>query len=171
LYSHKVALPLAGHLRIGGRSYEAEPRTARAILDIHAAHYPHHTFWRWATCAGRSADGQELALNLTHNLIRDDATWNENAVWLGGRRVRLGPARFAFEAAATDRPWQLRTLDGVVALTFTPQGARGEDLRLGLVRSVFRQLHGTFAGAITLEGKTTVVNDVFGIAEDHDSLW
>jgi hypothetical protein len=65
----------------------------------------------------------------------------------------------------------LATSDGAVALTFTPEGERGENLDLGLLRSIFHQLHGTFSGQVRFGAETVEVDDLFGLCEDHDSVW
>jgi len=171
MYSHKVALPLEGTLRVGARRLRADPTTSFAILDVHQAHYPHHTWWRWATFAGRDRRGRALALNLTCNPNHHDDRINENALWLDGALQHLGPARFELDPARPLRPWQLGEAGGAVELTFTPLGERREALRLGLLRSVFHQPYGTFRGSVRFAGEPIEVDGLFGLCEDHDSLW
>lgn len=171
MYSHKVALPLEGELAIGGERLRASPETSCAILDVHKAHYPHHTFWRWATFAGRDARGRLLALNLTKNVVTDDERWNENAVWCDGEVEPLGAARFSFNEKNVLAPWKLETSCGSVSLTFRPQGERKQSLKLGLIRSVFHQPYGAFTGTVRFRGETLAIEQLFGLCEDHDSLW
>jgi len=171
MYSHKVALPLEGELEVGGRRLRARPADSFAILDVHKAYYPHHTFWRWATLAGRDAAGRLIALNLTVNPNRDDGRINENAVWCGGKIHHLGPARFELDRARIREPWRVATEDGAVELRFVPEGGRSQNLRLGLVRSVFQQLYGRFQGRLRCGDEVVEVADLFGLCEDHDSLW
>jgi len=171
IYTHKVALPLEGHLEVGGRRHDATPDDSFALLDVHQAYYPRHTWWNWATCAGRAANGRAVALNLTHNINPDERAVNENALWIDGALSNLGPARFDFDRTNVLAPWRLTTACGAVDLTFTPQGERSEDLRLGLVRSVFHQPFGTFTGTLRQGGQALEISDVFGVCEDHDALW
>jgi hypothetical protein len=171
MYSHKVALPLAGELRVGGQCFTANPTEAFALLDIHRAHYPHHTWWNWATFAGRDREHRAIALNLTRNVNQDDNRYNENGLWVNGKLQHLGPARFVFDDAHPTAPWQLSTEDGCVDLTFTPEGERSEQLRLGLIRSVFHQPYGRFQGTVRFAQQTLAVESLFGLCEDHDSLW
>lgn len=171
MYSHKVPLPLEGTLLVDGRRVEARPDESFAILDIHKAHYPRHTWWRWATFAWRDGANRALGLNLTHNVAGDQPDLNENALWLEGRVQRLGSVRFEFDRQQVLEPWQLGTSCQSVDLRFTPQGERCENLRLGVARSVFHQLHGTFSGTVRFDGETIVVDRAFGLCEDHDSLW
>lgn len=171
MYTHKVALPLEGKLQVGEQTCLIRPEHGLAILDIHQALYPRHTWWRWATCAGRDSDGRMLALNLTRNVNLDDVALNENALWLDGRLQHLSPARFEFDRTRVLDPWHLSTAEGEVDLVFTPQGERSEDLNLGLVRSVFHQPYGTFSGVVHWGGETITVDRLFGVCEDHDALW
>jgi hypothetical protein len=171
MYSHKVPLPLSGTVTVGDHTFAADGRSAFAILDVHRAHYPRHTFWRWATFAGRDAAGRSVGVNLTRNVIADDDRWNENGIWLDGRLEHVGPAAFEFDPGSILTPWKLRTRCGAVDLTFTPRGERQEDLRLGLARSVFHQPYGTFSGTLRFRGTEVPVDRMFGVCEDHDALW
>lgn len=171
MYSHKVALPLEGSLTVGGRQVPADPDEAFAILDIHEAYYPHHTWWRWATFAGRHPDGRSIAMNLTENPNRQDDRWNENAIWVDGWLHRLGQARFHFDRQDVLAPWRLASADGAVDLTFTPLGERKEHLDLGLVKSAFHQPYGTFSGRLRVSGESIDIKDFFGVCEDHDARW
>ena len=171
MYSHKVALPLEGSLRIGGADVAIDPQQCFAIWDVHKAHYPRRTFWEWATFAGRDSRGRALAMNLTRNVNRDDAALNENAVWVDGRIELLGPAVFDFDRRRPLEPWHVGTADGAVDLEFLPQGDRHENLRLGVIASVFRQPYGTFRGTIPFRGERLQVDGMFGVCEDHVAVW
>lgn len=171
MYSHKAALPLRGEVVVGGRKFIADGDNAFALVDVHKAHYPRHTWWNWATFAGRDAKGRLLAMNLTRNVNADDAHLNENAIWLGNRLVHLGQARFDFDRDNVMKPWRLSTADGAVELQFTPEGERRENVRAGIIRSVFRQPYGCFSGSLIVDGETIAVDRHFGVCEDHDSLW
>ncbi|MBN2799683.1 MAG: DUF2804 domain-containing protein [Deltaproteobacteria bacterium] len=168
MYSHKVPLPASGWVEVGDRKSALDPAHATAILDIHKAHYPRHTWWKWATFAGRAADGRRVAVNLTHNLNPREDQWTENAVWIEDRVYRLGPA--SFQVGRRGTPWQLHTDDGL-DLSFTPAGERAENLRLGLVRSVFRQPYGSFSGVIPSPEGPLALWEGFGLCEDHDARW
>jgi hypothetical protein len=171
MYSHKVPLPVEGTVTVGHRVLEAKPGEARAILDVHKAHYPRHTWWNWATFVGRDDTGRSIGLNLTSNVNRRDEQFNENAVWLDGRMEMLAPARFELNPNQPLEPWRIRTVDDAVDLVFRPLGERSEDLHVGLLRSVFHQPFGTFSGTIRTVGGTVHVTDTWGICEDHDAIW
>jgi len=171
MYSHKVALPLEGEIRVGDHLFSAKADQSFALLDIHKAHYPRHTWWRWATFAGRDQRGKSVAMNLTCNINTEDDRLNENAIWVDGRIQHLSKALFDYNPKHIRDPWQLRSEDRQVNLTFTPAGERCENLRLGIVRSVFHQLYGTFSGEIHFGGETLEISSCFGLCEDHDSIW
>ncbi len=172
MYSHKVPLPLRGELEVGGRTFVARPEDSQTILDVHKAHYPRHTWWNWATCAGRDAGGRLLGINLTRNVVEDDDRYNENGVWVDGELHHLGPARFEFDEERVLEPWRLSTTDGAVDLVFRPEGERADHIELGLVRSVFHQPYGRFEGTVQLPGGETLeVRDLYGVCEDHDARW
>ncbi len=96
LYTHKVACPASGTLRVGDDEWMLDPATSWALVDVQKTYYPHNAFWKWATFAGTDQHGVPVALNLTQNMIRDDETWNECCVWIDGRLQLLSAARFTF---------------------------------------------------------------------------
>ena len=183
MYSHKVALPVEGEIWIGDRQLHFDPAKAVALLDIHKAHYPHHTFWRWSTLGGRDAQGRLVGLNLTKNVVTDDRRYHENALFLDGRVHLLSPA--VLEPQTQDRAgkWHVGTEDGEVDLEFTPDGSRSENLRMGIVQSVFHQHYGTYRGTIRVRrshdpsaddpsgGAAVDVDGLVGLLEDHDARW
>ncbi len=171
MYSHKVALPLEGELSVGGEPVEVDAQSCFAIWDIHKAHYPRRTWWNWATFAGRDSAGHALAMNLTRNVVKDDTRYNENAVWVEGRIQRPGPALFELDRERPLEPWRLRSACGRVDLEFRPEGERSENLRLGLVKSVFHQPYGTFHGRVRHCSEELAVDGLFGVCEDHEAAW
>lgn len=162
MYSHKVVHPVSGSFSFGERSFVCDPASTFAIFDVHKAHYPRHTWWNWATFVGRSGD-RIVGLNLTKNVVVDDAL-HENAVWLDGELSLLGPARFELP---NHGPWTMGTADGRTQLRFEPQGERREALRAVVVESVFRQKFGRFTGHVG----DVVIDEAFGLVEDHRSKW
>jgi len=170
-YSHKVAIPMEGTLSVGGETYRAELGDSHAILDIHKAHYPHHTWWFWATCAGRNPAGDLIGLNLTHNVASDEERYNENAVWVDGKLHHLGPARFEMDRDDLMKPWRVRTTDGAADLVFTPHGERADTIDIKAVKSTFHQPYGVFEGTVELPGGRVDFEDVYGVCEDHDARW
>ncbi|HPB98960.1 MAG TPA: DUF2804 family protein, partial [Polyangiaceae bacterium] len=80
-------------------------------------------------------------------------------------------ARFTHDPFRSLEPWKIGTADGAVDLSFRPLGERRENLRLGLIRSVFHQPFGVFSGTIHAHGQMVRIDDAWGICEDHDALW
>ncbi|MDM7998682.1 MAG: DUF2804 domain-containing protein [Dehalococcoidia bacterium] len=171
MFSHKSACPVGGLLDIAGAKVEFTPDRHVGLLDYHKAFYPRSTFWKWATFAIIDGSGNLLGCNLTHNVIRDDTQFNENCIWHGNRLTLLGAARFDIPKDRT-QPWRIRTEDGRADLQLIPQGRRSERVNLGLVKSAYDQPYGLYSGTlIDGEGVSHRVENAFGLAEDHVSLW
>lgn len=116
--------------------------------------------------------GRRIGLNLTENVGSAATEGSENVVWLDGRCVRVSPVRYGFDRARIREPWKITTRDGEVDLEFRPTGGRDERLNLGLVRSRFDKLYGTFHGVLALPGGERVeVDGLRGVCEDHDAVW
>lgn len=172
MYSHKVPLAVEGRLQVGDRTIDVSPDTCTAVLDIHQAHYPRHTWWRWATLACLDADGRRIAVNLTENIVRS-STLSENAIWCDGTVEHVGAALFHREAdsATGVSRWRVGSKDSAVQLEFEPLGARSENLNLGVVASRFKQNYGRFHGTVRIAGVDTRIDGAYGLLEDHDSKW
>lgn len=160
MWSHKVPLPVEGRIRWSGRTIGLDGEEATAILDLHKAHYPRRTWWHWGTFVGRDDAGRRVAVNLTRNVVTDPGL-HECALWVDGALRLLTPPTFSLQ----DEPWTVRGPE--VALTFTGDGERREDLRAGPIVSRFRQRYGRWSG--TVAGHS--VQDAWGLAEDHESAW
>lgn len=166
LGSVKGPLRVRGAIRVDGVAIS--DADAVLVLDLHRADYPWRTDWRWATFALPGGP----AVQLTHNLIADDAAWNENCLWLPGEGPRgLGPARFTHDPARPHQPWRVRTEDGAVDLRFHPLGGRSDTTDLGVLRSWFHQLYGRFDGILRVEGREHAVQGAVGLCEDHRARW
>jgi hypothetical protein len=171
MFTHKSACPASGTLEIGGETVEFTPDRNVGLLDYHKAYYPRNTFWKWATFATIDTTGNVLGVNLTHNVIADDARFNENCIWHGNSLSLVGPARFDVPKDPM-RPWSIRTEGGAVDLELTPQGLRKERLNLGLARSVYDQPYGLYSGTLVdSQGRAHAVEEAFGLAEDHVATW
>lgn len=160
MYSHKVPLPVEGHVRVAGRDIALDPSVTTAIFDIHKAHYPHRTWWKWGTFAGTAGD-LRIAVNLTSNVVPDPA-FHENALWVDGELSVLPSP--AWEMRDTD-PW--RAIGDGYRLEFTGDGERWENLDVGLIRSKFRQRYGRWSGEVAGHA----LDGAWGLAEDHHSAW
>lgn len=171
MYSHKAVVPAEGEIRIDGLAYTFGADDTRCIIDIHKAHYPYRTWWRWATFWGYTTDGREVGMNLTENVAEDANRINECAVWVDGVMTRLGEADIRCEPGHYLDEWTVGTKDGSVRLTFQPEGERTEDLNYGLVKSAFHQPYGTYRGVIEVGGESLTLDRAWGVAEHHQCRW
>jgi len=171
LYTVKALYPVGGEIVVGDDRVVLDPERDFAMLDVHHAWYPYRTWWKWATFAGRDSTGAIIGANLTHNLIEDDATWNENAMWHGKRLSRFSAVRFEIPADIM-QPWHIRTTDNRVHLEFTPEGLRRETIDLKLFVSWYQAPFGRFSGTLIDDGGIThQVKDAYGICEHHRVTW
>ncbi len=170
-YSHKVPCPVEGTITFDQTTVTLNRETDLAILDIHKVFYPYRTWWNWATFAGHDREGNLLAANLTQNIIDDEKYENENTIWYKNTLSLLGGSRFEVPKNYTD-PWEIRTTDGRVELTFTPQGERKEKINLLVFVSEYHQPFGLFNGTMVDDsGRQHEVKDLFGVTEHHIVTW
>lgn len=157
-----TALPVRGRAEARGQRFELDG--AWGAVDASNGLLARDTTWRWA-----SAHRPDLGFNLQQGYFGGQ----ENVMWLGGRPVGLGAARFEFDAKHPMRPWRVATEDGLLDLVFTPEGLRAEDRNLGFAASHYVQPVGTFAGVVRAhpEAPPLQVSGLLGVTEDHRSRW
>jgi hypothetical protein len=161
-----AGLAVAGRVRAGGRVLSLDGGSGG--VDYTAGVLARETAWRWAFGTGR-AGGAPFGFNLCEGfgLVAGDP--GENAGFLDAP-YRLPPVAFAVGGAGS--PWRVASAGGEVALVFHPAGAHREARSLGVVRTRFTQVAGTFEGTIPGPGVGAVaVAGLPGVVEDHWARW
>lgn len=157
-----TALAVLGWAEAEGQRFDLDG--AWAAVDASNGLLARDTAWRWA-----SAHRHDIGFNLQQGYFGSQ----ENVLWLDGRPVALGAARFEFDAARPMTPWRVSTEDGLLDLVFTPEGARAENRNLGFAASHYVQPVGTFAGWVkpSTDAAPRRVEQLLGVTEDHRSRW
>ena len=167
-YTHKVAAPAEGMIKLGDKEIVIDRKRDVALMDEQKTYYPYSSFWKWSTAAGYNEYGELLAFNLCQNMITDDEDHNENCMWVDGKIHCLKAARFKFEKDNVLRPWEVKTTDGHLDLLFTPSGERAEKISVGLIVSDFHQPFGMYNGRFKDENNRIYpITNCFGLAEHH----
>ncbi len=163
-----ACLPVVGSMEAGGRRYELDGGLGG--LDYTHGLLARRTSWRWAFGCGRTEDGRTVGFNLAEG-FNESEHGTENALWLDGDLVALGPARFTFDPTAILTPWQVVTEDERVGLAFDPVGQHRERRNILVARSRLAQLVGTFTGSVDGGDGPVSVSGVPGVTEDQDVIW
>ncbi len=161
--THKSsALAVSGFAECASQRFSLDG--AVASLDASNGLLARETSWRWA-----SAHSPTLGFNLQAGYMGDA----ENAIWLDGELLAVGPAHFCYDAANPLAPWRIHTEDGTVDLQFYPEGARGENKDLFIAASRYIQPIGTFEGTLIHpdSGRAYPVSQLVGVTEDHYAKW
>jgi len=156
-----VLLPAEGEVRAGNIRFPVQGQLAG--LDYTHGFLARETAWRWAFGGGR-AGSRLVAFNFSDGFLEGDG---ENAAWIDGEPVAVGPVQFSFKPEEPRAPWRVHSADGRVDLAFQPEGQRAQAVDLKLISSRYMQPFGTFSG--TLCG--VPVEGLPGVAEDHTALW
>jgi Protein of unknown function (DUF2804) len=158
-----VGLAAHGEIRAGNTRFIASGE--RSGLDFSHGLLLRETRWRWAFATG---EGRVAGVNLSDGFIEAA----ENAVWIDGAPVAVGPVRFERDAERPHEPWRVRSADGGVDLAFRPEGQRAQTIDLKLISSRYVQPFGSFSGHVSSpSGERIEVRDLPGVAEDHEALW
>lgn len=163
-HTYKVAaLPAHIDVSIDGKSGSAD---GGGSLDFTLGYPPRRTLWNWASMHGHTTAGQRVGLNLVGQFMNGQ----ENGLWLDGELIALPQATFEYDASSPMAPWRIRTLDGTIDLEFQAEGKRSQNLKVGVMASVFTQPFGRFDGFIRLRGQEIKVTGL-GVVEEHDATW
>ena len=164
LYSHKSIMGAAGSLRIGEDVVAFEPGRAVLALDDHKGHYPSPMQYDWVTAGGRDDAGRVVGFNLTANQIRDPATYNENALWIGADVHRLPPVRVD-RPRGVHAPWRINDAAGSVDVTFEPVVRNEQHVGPRSWLADYYGPFGWFTGAIEVDGARLDADGMFGMGE------
>lgn len=156
------ALDVKGSASVGNQTFVLDGGIAS--FDYSNGLLARDTEWRWA-----SAHGRDIGFNLQQGYF---GTY-ENVLWLDGALIPLGSARFEFDAKEPLSPWHVSTDDGLLDLSFQPEGARQESKNLVVAASYYIQPIGTFSGTVKAspDAPPQHVEQLVGVTEDHRSRW
>lgn len=163
-YTYK-ACTLPAHIEVTLDGVRGES-AGGGMIDYTLGYPPRSTTWNWASASGDASDGRRFGLNLVAHFNNG----LENALWLGEEIVPLAQASFGYDPKNLEQPWRVTTEDGIVDLTFTPEGRRAERLWAGVMQSNFVQPFGKFSGRLNLSSGPLDVS-AFGVTEEHIALW
>lgn len=157
-----------GTLRAGGREYLLDGGVGG--MDYTNGLLARRTAWRWAFAAGRLSDGTPVGLNLVEG-FNEAQGCSENGVWVDRQLYPVGRATFQYNKRELLDPWQVRTDDGAVELSFRPLAVHREERNMKLVQSHFAQPLGLYSGVLKVGGRTVELSGVPGVTEEQDVLW
>ncbi len=167
-FTHKaMGIPVEGFVRIGTRRL---PLSGGFLLaDYSHGLMPRRVAWWWAAGAGTDDRGRVVAFNLVSGF--NDADGGDNTTWIDGSPRAAARPEFLADERDLLRPWTIRSADGGVDLSFRPERLREEQIDLGVVRTRYRHLVGSFDGVIRDSGGEVRVTAALGVAERHEALW
>lgn len=167
MYSHKACLVPDGELRLGEETLRLTPADGFALMDDHKGYYPYVMRWDWVTGGGIDARGRRIGLNLTRNDSIDPARYNENCVWIDGRRQLLPPARFVRRTDREPEVWEVRDDAGEVAVDFVIELDGHVRVNALVVESRYRGPFGRIEGHVRgPDGDRIELAGMFGMGED-----
>lgn len=170
VFTQKSAAQLCeGRIQWDKRSFDLSDINALAAVDWTAGFMRRETFWNWGSLSCNLPDGRRLGLNLAAGV--NETGVSENALWLDGRLIKVDMVDFQFDRYQAEKPWKMRSADGIINLSFTPRGQRKEKLNVLIMQSNFTQHFGQFYGEIHLPNETIHLNDAWGFSEDHFAKW
>lgn len=167
MYSHKACLVPEGELRLGDEVLSFSPADGYALMDDHKGYYPYVMRWDWVTGGGFDAKGRRIGFNLTRNDSIDPARFNENCVWIDGRRHLLPAVGFVRRPELSPEVWEVRDEHGEVAVDFTIELDGHVRVAALVVESRYRGPFGAVRGHLRgPAGERIELDGMFGMGED-----
>lgn len=171
-YNRKInCLPASGWVDYNGTRYDLDPRRHLGNLDWGRGVWAYSSFWLWASASGYLPDGRRLGLNLGYG-FGDNSAASENAILLDGRVHKIGQVVFEYDSRDFKRPWQMKSADGRLELTFSPFLERVAKTDALVLSSEVHQMFGHYAGRLVSDtGEVIQVSGLTGFAEEHHARW
>lgn len=167
MYSHKACLVPEGELRVGDEVVRFSASDGYALMDDHKGYYPYVMRWDWVTGGGMDAKGRRIGFNLTRNASIDPERFNENCVWIDGRRHLLPPVRFVRRRELQPEVWEVRDEAGEVAVEFVIEVDGDVRVNALVMESRYRGPFGRVQGHVRGPGGERIELDgMFGMGED-----
>lgn len=169
-YGRKInAMPASGWVSVGDKKYDLEPETSFGALDFGRGYYPPRLFWYWATASGMQ-HGKLTGFNLGHGNNPNEVT--ENAVFYDGKLHKMGSLDVLCDKNNPMKPWHIKSRDGRLDISFSPEKARCNKLNLGFLYTRGCPTFGYFSGTVILDsGENLVIENIFGLFEWVDQKW
>lgn len=167
MYSHKGCLALEGQLQLGDETISFTPGDSYLLMDDHKGYYAYVMRWDWVTGGGFDAKGRRVGFNLTRNASIDEPRFNENCLWLDGRRHLLPPVSFERIGTGEGEVWKVRDQGGEVCVDFEIELDGHVRVNALVVESRYRGPFGRVRGYILgSQGEKVELDGMFGMGED-----
>jgi hypothetical protein len=147
MFTHKRIYPVAGTLTVGERQYRFDPARDFAIIDEHRSELPYGASWAWGTFAMRSDAGDIVGANFASR-AQPAGEEEESGIWVPGAVEPLAQVDFAPVSSQPLASWRVRSVDGRLDVTFTPQGCKGVRQNFGVVAIDYTQFYGSYEGEL-----------------------
>jgi len=171
MYTHKIIFPTSGTITVGDHTYVFDGDRDLAILDEHKTFLPYRTTWLWGTFAQFTPAGI-VGANFCQRPMQP-GTEEESCLWVptpaGPVAAPLNDVVFTADSDDSLSPWKVRSGDGSLDLTFTPDGRKDVKHQLVLFAIDYWQLYGTYSGTVTAGGASHAVDAVRGVLENMNA--
>ncbi|UJR37604.1 hypothetical protein I4U23_030301 [Adineta vaga] len=185
-YTHKIAgLSSRGHIYLGNKDKKQDLSNGLSSMDWTLAYSERLSRWKWVSLSVVAIDSSNnetvtIGINLS-DMVYNDANGisMESAVWIAGKvyTVDLIVYELPDKEHQTSQSWQIYssgTTDRKVPnirLTFQPWGSQEEHINLFVLEGDFIQAFGTYHGTIELSNHKYIIENGFGVAENHYAKW
>lgn len=163
MYTYKCVYPVSGTLRIGADEYTFDPGRDLAIVDEHRSGLPYRTRWVWGTFAAH-VDAAIVGANFAHRPMVPGSE-DESCLWSPTAAEALTGVDFAHDPSSPLGPWQVRSRDGRLDVTFEPVNREEVRRQLGVFAIDYFMLQGVYSGTIAVGGRTYGIEAAHGVCE------
>lgn len=165
LYTHKELFEVSGGLKIKDKVYRCTSGDL-AIIDDHKGFYPYRLHYDWVTGFQRAEDGSTIAFNLTKNQVIRPEAYNENWLWVNGKRLALPPVTIIH---ISESVWHIKDAYGYVDLKMQIEQNMHIKQQFIVASVNYRAVYGKFNGVLKdAAGKVYELKEVFGMGEDKN---
>ena len=146
----------------------------RGILDWGRGVWTYKNTWYWSGLSTIN-NGIEVGFNLGYG-FGDTQNATENMLFYDKKAYKLNDVEFIIPKDEKGNykylePWQIKSKDNKIDLTFTPILDRFDNTNLLILKSIQHQVFGTFNGKICVDGIEVEIKDAISFAERVSNYW
>ncbi len=164
LASYQAVAPLHGWIGTGFDDHRIEASSGVGYFDVRKAYFSLRT--KMSMVIGLSRiDGRIVSFQLGNSVNREDDRFNDNVLFVDGRRWPMPPVRITRPYGVTGA-WVIQDTESMVDLVFNPVSDSSRKLSAFVVRTDYHTVYGTFEGTLlTGEGEKILLRGFPGIGK------
>lgn len=165
MYVFKALAAVRGDMVFGGHHVSLDPEKTTGLFCDCKGFFPYRMRNQWCNGFGFDGENRRIGFSIAENQTKESYKNNENALWVNGKLTPLPPVIITMPGGI-ESDWVIQDLEGMVDLTFSPQGSVRDSFNLIALRAEYDAPLGFFNGMLkSSAGEKIPVHNLWGMGE------